>query len=118
MSSTFGFEEAIQDTEKLLYGAETVHLVYEDSADKLQARTVEIASSKGLEVTGKGVAGIETIVDSNGFKLGWGPRPNLHLYFHEIGTYKDPPRTHVRPAVDELETEIQDDIQNKLTEGV
>lgn len=118
MASTFGFDEAAQDMEVLTNNAETVSTVYDKSATKIVNKSKAIASGKGLQVTGAGVAGIVKEVDGNGFKAGWGGRPNLHLYFHEIGTYKDPPRPHLRPAVDELEPEIQEDIQNKLTEGV
>lgn len=115
MASAFGFDEAAQDMEVLTTNAETVNTVYDKSATKIVNRSKSIASGKGLQVTGAGVAGIVKEVDGNGFKAGWGGRPGLHLYFHEIGTYKDPPRPHLRPTVDELEPEIQEDIQNHLT---
>ena len=118
MAEVFGFDEAAQDIETLVNNASTIESIYEESATLVQDRVKSIASSKGLQVTGAGVSGIEKEVDGNGFKIGWGPRPNLHLYFHEIGTYKDPARPHIRPAVDETEGPIQDKIQNKLTEGV
>ena len=118
MAEVFGFDEAAMDAEMLAANANGIEEVYQESANLIVNRSKSIASSKGLEVTGAGVAGIVEDVDGNGFRVGWGGRPNLHLYFHEIGTYKDPPRPHLRPAVDELEPEIQEDIQNKLTEGV
>lgn len=118
MAEVFGFDEAGMDIETLLNNAESISTVYEQSATKLQDRTKSIASSKGLQVTGAGVSGIEKEVDGNGFKIGWGPRPNFHLYFHEIGTYKDPPRPHIRPATDELKDEIYDDTQKHIEKGV
>lgn len=118
MSKTFGFDEAAQDLEVLVNNAGGIGDVYDESADMVMKRSKAIASGKGLQVTGAGVSGIQKEVDGNGFKIGWTSRPNFHLYFHEIGTYKDPPRPHIRPAVDETEGQIQDKIQNKLTEGV
>ena len=118
MAEAFGFDEAAQDIETLVNNASNIESIYEESATLVQDRVKSIASSKGLQVTGAGVSGIEKEVDGNGFKIGWGSRPNLHLYFHEVGTYKDPPRPHMRPGADETEPQVQEKIQTKLTEGV
>lgn len=118
MAEIFGFDEAAQDVEMLEANANGIEEVYQESANLIVNRSKSIASSKGLEVTGAGVAGIVDDVDGNGFRIGWGGRPNLHLYFHEVGTYKDPPRPHIRPASDQSEDEVYEKVQNKLTEGV
>lgn len=118
MVKSFGFDEAAKDVEVLVNNAGGMNAIYEESADLVMNRSRSIASAKGLQVTGAGVAGIQKETDENGFKIGWISRPNLHLYFHELGTYKDPPRPHIRPAVDETEGQIVEKIQNKLTEGV
>ena len=115
MASTFGFDEAAQDMETLTTNAETVSTVYDQSAAKIVNKSKSIASGKGLQVTGAGVAGIVKEVDGNGFKAGWGGRPGLHLYFHEIGTYKDPAKPHMRPAFDENEQQFERLVQNKIT---
>lgn len=93
----------------------------ESSLDKgseiIKNRGVGIAKAKQLYKTGKGVAGIgyqKTGPFARG--IGWGPRPNLHLYFHEIGTYKDPPRPHLRPAADESSREVTQLLQNDIVE--
>lgn len=118
MAEVFGFDEAVADSAVLVNSAGGIEKVYGISAEKIKTRASGIAGYKGLQETGAGISGIKEEVDGNGFRVGWVTRPNLHLYFHEIGTYKDPPRPHLRPAVDELEEEIYQDVQNKLTEGV
>ncbi len=118
MAEVFGFDEAAMDTEMLAVNAEGIEEVYQESANLIVNRSKSIASSKGLQVTGALVGGITEEVDGNGFRVGWGGRPNLHGYFQEVGTYKDPPRPHIRPASDESEDEVFEKVQNKLTEGV
>lgn len=118
MAEVFGFDEAAMDTEMLEVNALGIEEVYQESANLIVNRSKSIASSKGLQVTGALVAGITEEVDGNGFRVGWGGRPNLHGYFQEVGTYKDPPRPHIRPASDQSEDEIYENVQNKLTEGV
>lgn len=118
MAEVFGFDEAAMDAEMLAVNAEIIEEVYQESANLIVNRSKSIASSKGLQVTGALVGGITEEVDGNGFRVGWGGRPNLHGYFHEVGTYKDPPRSHIRPASDQSEDEVYEKVQNKLTEGV
>lgn len=114
MASVFGFDESTTDMEVLVNSAAGINGVYENSANMIMNRAREIATAKGLAVTGRGVSGIQKQLDGNGFKVGWITRPHLHLYFHEIGTYKDPSRPHLRPAVDELEEQIYNKIQDKI----
>lgn len=118
MAEVFGFDEAAMDAETLEVNANSIEDVYQESAKLIVNRSKSIASSKGLQVTGALVGGITEEVDGNGFRVGWGGRPNLHGYFHEIGTYKDPPRPHIRPASDQSEDQIYTNVQKKLIEGV
>lgn len=73
----------------------------DEGAEIVTQEAVNIATSKGLRVTGKGVAGINWQRENEYLRsIGYDPRPHFHLYFHELGTYKHPARPHLRPAVD------------------
>lgn len=86
----------------------------DNGANKIVKKSKSIARSKGLHKTGAGVAGIVYERENDDRLIGWESRPNFHLYFHEIGTYKDYPRPHVRPAADQEENGIIEDISKTV----
>lgn len=86
----------------------------DNGANKIVNAAKGIARSKGLHKTGAGLEGIIFEKESNDRLIGWAPRPNLHLYFQEIGTYKDYPKPHLRPAADQSENEIIEDIRKTI----
>lgn len=116
MAEVFGFDESAQEMEdyvsKALEGQQEMYAVADDMANLAESN----ASGQGLQVTGAGVAGIQTSKQGDAVEVGWAGRPNLHLYFHEIGTYKDPMRPHIRPAFEALEQEFQRRVQSKITD--
>ena len=85
MSKEFGFDKAITRLEKIRNNANGVSLIIEKEAEEIKTDAQNIAKSKGLKVTGKGIAGITTKHNPYESIVGWASRPNLHLYFHEIG---------------------------------
>jgi len=103
-----------QEIEEALRRVENMPRAMDNGAEKLIDRAKSIAKSKGLHKTGAGVAGIIYEPEKFDRLIGWAPRPNFHLYFHEIGTYKDYPRPHVRPAADQTEHEIVEDIRKMI----
>lgn len=109
-------EQIEMDMEKFIRNAERLPGVLDQSAEKIVNQSKNLARMKGLSKTGAGLAGIIYEREGDDRLIGWAPRPNLHLFFHEIGTYKDYPRPHVRPAADQKENEIMKDIQ-KTIEG-
>lgn len=120
---TFGFEQAIVRLEKIASNTSKVNDVIVKEAEAIKEDAKSIAISKGLKVTGAGVDGIVAKHNNLESLIGWAGRPNLHLYFHEVGwhagfskytsrgrtgkrirRYKKgsrkykPPNPHVRPA--------------------
>lgn len=105
---------ASNDVEELVERAELLPQAMDNGAEKIVNRAKSIAKAKGLHKTGAGIAGIIYEKEQFDRLIGWAPRPNLHLYFHEIGTYKDYPRPHVRPAADQTEHEVVEDIRKTV----
>lgn len=144
--NSFGFEEVEKDFLQFEQNADQVKPEVKKVAVKMKDRAISIAVSKGLVKTGAGVSGIEIEEKVNEIDIGWGQRPNFHLYFHELGfhaldnrkgrvrisrngknrarVYRSKkatyvaPKPHLRPAFDELEPEFYDKIQNTLEKGV
>lgn len=85
MSSIFGFDMFSKDIERYERNAEHIENKLHENADKMRDRAKDIATSKGLKVTGAGVEGIVSEHDESTSTIGWSSRPNFHLYFHEIG---------------------------------
>lgn len=106
--------EAERDIDEAVNRTDLLPQAMDNGAIKIVNRSKAIATAKGLNKTGKGVAGITFERENDDRLIGWSPRPNLHLVFHEIGTYKDYPRPHVRPAADEKENEVLDDINRTV----
>lgn len=110
-----GADEAAAMFEK--YG-ERVSLIPEEldkAGQELTQRSRSMAQSKGLYRTGAGISGLNWDTSSHYSRVvGWSPRPRLHLLFHEIGTYKDPPRPHIRPAASEYQGIFANNMQNTL----
>ena len=110
-----GAAEAAEMFESLAKNATQIPEVLDKAGEDISERSKSLASAKGLYKTGKGVAGINwdraTVYTRT---VGWGSRPNLHLYFHEIGTYKDPPRPHIRPAALGYEHTLVDNVKRTL----
>lgn len=103
------------DIDGVVRSVERLPETLDSSAEKIVDRSEVIARSKGLHKSGEGIKGIMYEREGDDRLIGWAPRPNLHLYFHEIGTYKDYPRTHIRPAADQTEEEILNDIEKVVT---
>lgn len=110
-----GDEDFSNDMERVVRSVERLPQTLDVSAEKIINRSKNIARMKGLSKTGAGLEGIIYEREGDDRLIGWAPRPNLHLYFHEIGTYKDYPRPHVRPGADQMENEILDDIEKIVT---
>lgn len=102
-----GDESSIDsDIQDLIRKSERLPQAMDKGANTIVNKAKSIASSKGLNKTGAGVAGIMFERDANDRLIGWDKRPNFHLYFHEVGTYKDRPRPHIRPAAEQSEEQI------------
>lgn len=86
----------------------------DDGAEQIVNTAQRIATAKGLRKTGAGVEGIIYETENDDRLIGWAPRPNLHLYFQEIGTYKDYPRPHLRPAADQEENSVLEMIRKNV----
>ena len=111
-------------------------------AEEIKDDARKIATSKGLKVTGAGVEGIIAKHSLYESTVGWAGRPNLHLYFHEVGfhagfskatsrerrgkrarRYKKgsrkyvAPKPHIRPAAlqhkDSFAKKVKDKLLNK-----
>lgn len=142
MSEVIGFDKIISKLNSVVKNAETVGDVVEKEATKMKDEAVRIAKSRGLEVTGKGIEGIVTKRQGTESLIGWAERPNLHLYFHEVGfhagfgkhtsresrgkrtrRYKKgsrkyvAPKPHVRPATLKLKNEVIRNIKNHILKG-
>ena len=142
MSKVFGFDDFAHDTERMMRKGEQAGEVVREYADKMKERAVNIAIGKGLIRTGQGVSGIQTDGKGDRYDVGWITRPNMHLYFHELGfhaldnrkkkhtgrkklgsrnrgyrgtraTYISP-TPHMRPAFDQLKEQFYSDVQKKL----
>lgn len=103
-----------QDINEAVRRAERLPQAMDGGAEKIVNRSINIARMKGLVATGAGISGIIFETEREDRLIGWASRPNFHLYFHEIGTYKDYPRPHVRPAADQMENEVLDDIERTI----
>lgn len=143
--NSFGFDDVVADFNKLTNNAENAKPEVRKMAVKMRDRAKAIATSNGLIETGAGVEGIDIEEKNDEVDVGWGQRPNFHLYFHEIGFHaidnrrgkvrisrsgKNRTRVyttnatyiaakpHMRPAFDELEPEFYKKIQQTLERGV
>lgn len=143
---SFGFEQIEQDFRQFEQNADQAQPEVKKYAIKMRDQARSIAKSKGLAKTGAGVSGIDIEEKVDEIIVGWGQRPNFHLYFHELGfhaldnrrgkirvrrnsknrsrlyssvkaTYVAP-KPHMRPAFDQLEPEFYNTIQNTLEKGV
>lgn len=133
----FGFEESAQEFDVFADKATQAKSAMEDVGEKMKETAKQIASSKGLNKTGAGISGIVKTTQGDDVVIGWATRPNLHLYFHELGfhaldnrrgrrkkrqkgfrgkraTYV-PPSPHMRPAFYKHEREFVEQVQNKIT---
>lgn len=104
----------ITDIDKQIHSMERLPKSMDSAAEKIINSAKQIATAKGLNKTGAGISGIIYETENEDRLIGWASRPNLHLYFQEIGTYKDYPRPHVRPAADQKEHEIIEDIRKNV----
>lgn len=143
---SFGFDDIVNDFNRFEQNADQAQPEVKKYAIKMRDQARSIAKSKGLAKTGAGVSGIDIEEKVNEIIVGWGQRPNFHLYFHELGfhaldnrkgkirvrrnnknrsrlyssvkaTYVAP-KPHMRPAFDQLEPEFYNTIQNTLEKGV
>lgn len=116
MSDIFGFDEAAQDmdvfADKTDRGREAMYEV----GDKMVKSAKRDFQAQTTTRTGQGASGIEMDKNTDAVEIGWSSRPRLHAYFHELGTYKDPPKPHMRPAFDEHEEEFIRRVQQVITE--
>lgn len=142
MTKEFGFSGAIAKLNKISSNAKTINSIVEKEAEEIKDDAKKIATSKGLKVTGAGVEGIITKHALYESTVGWADRPNLHLYFHEVGfhagfskatsrerrgkrarRYKKgsrkyvAPKPHIRPAAlqhkDSFAKKVKDKLLNK-----
>lgn len=143
---SFGFDDIVNDFNRFEQNADQAQPEVKKHAIKMRDQARSIAKSKGLAKTGAGVSGIDIEEKVDEIIVGWGQRPNFHLYFHELGfhaldnrrgkirvrrnnknrsriynsvkaTYVAP-KPHMRPAFDQLEPEFYNTIQNTLEKGV
>ena len=142
MTKEFGFSGAIAKLNKISSNAKAVNSIVEKEAEEIKDDAKKIATSKGLKVTGAGVEGIIAKHSLYESTVGWAGRPNLHLYFHEVGfhagfskatsrerrgkrtrKYKKgsrkyvAPKPHIRPAAlqhkDSFAKKVKDKLLNK-----
>lgn len=142
MTKEFGFSGAIAKLNKISSNAKTINSIVEKEAEEIKDDAKKIATNKGLKVTGAGVEGIITKHALYESTVGWAGRPNLHLYFHEVGfhagfskatsrerrgkrarRYKKgsrkyvAPKPHIRPAAlqhkDSFAKKVKDKLLNK-----
>lgn len=142
MTIEFGFSGAIAKLNKIRSNTKTINSIVEKEAEEIKDDAKKIATSRGLKVTGAGVEGIITKHELYESTVGWASRPNLHLYFHEIGfhagfskatsrerrgkrarRYKKgtrkyvAPKPHIRPATlqhkDSFAKKVKDKLLNK-----
>lgn len=142
MTIEFGFSGAIAKLNKIRSNAKTINSIVEKEAEEIKDDAKKIATSRGLKVTGAGVEGIITKHELYESTVGWASRPNLHLYFHEVGfhagfskatsrerrgkrarRYKKgtrkyvAPKPHIRPATlqhkDSFAKKVKDKLLNK-----
>ena len=142
MTNEFGFSGAIAKLNKIRSNAKSINSIVEKEAEEIKDDAKKIATSKGLKVTGAGVEGIIAKHSLYESTVGWAGRPNLHLYFHEVGfhagfskatsrerrgkrarRYKKgsrkyvAPKPHIRPAAlqhkDSFAKKVKDKLLNK-----
>ena len=145
MSDIFGFDESIAEMEKFLNNSNKAQKELYDVSDDMRDEAKRIAKAGGLEKTGAGISGIRSEHKGDVAEVGWSSRPNLHLYFHELGFHAldnrrkgkrfkklggrnrhggyrgrranyVPPTPHMRPAFEMKQKEFERRIQQKLTE--
>ena len=85
MTKEFGFSGAIAKLNKISSNAKSINSIVEKEAEEIKDDAKKIATSKGLKVTGAGIEGIIAKHSLYESTVGWAGRPNLHLYFHEVG---------------------------------
>lgn len=107
-------DDASKDIDDAILSLNRLPKSMDAGAEKIVDAAKRLASLKGLNKTGAGLSGIIYETEQDDRLIGWSPRPNLHLYFHEIGTYKDYPKPHLRPAADQVENEIIEDIRRDV----
>lgn len=81
----FGFDRINNQFAKYENNVDEAKKVLEKHADKMKDAAISNARAGGLVETGKGIKGINIEPTENGYNVGWAPRPNFHLYFHELG---------------------------------
>ena len=142
MTKEFGFSGVIAKLNKISSNAKSINSIVEKEAEEIKDDAKKIATSKGLKVTGAGVEGIIAKHSLYESTVGWAGRPNLHLYFHEVGfhagfskatsrerrgkrarRYKKgsrkyvAPKPHIRPAAlqhkDSFAKKVKDKLLNK-----
>ena len=135
MTKEFGFSGAIAKLNKISSNAKTINSIVEKEAEEIKEDARKIATSKGVE----GIIAKHALYEST---VGWAGRPNLHLYFHEVGfhagfskatsrerhgkrarRYKKgsrkyvAPKPHIRPAAlqhkDSFAKKVKDKLLNK-----
>lgn len=85
MSDVFGFSEAAEEMNRYLSKAKNAKKVMREVADEMRDLAKQNAISAGLQRTGDGVSGIQSEHHDDFSEVGWAPKPNFHLYFHERG---------------------------------
>lgn len=82
----FGFDDINKQFAKYETNVEEAKEILRESAEKMRDDAKKnVRASRLIMRTGKGHDGIETEPTKNGYNIGWGKRPNFHLYFHELG---------------------------------
>lgn len=116
MSEVFGFDEASQDMEQFVAKTDNGTRAMNQVADKMRDTAKRHFQAKTTTRTGQGAGGIVSEHNGDESQIGWSGRPGLHGYFHEIGTYKDAPKPHMRPAFDQHEQEFVQKVQQAITD--
>lgn len=111
----FGFDEVAQDMDILDAKSSQAKVAMHDIGDKMTDRAKSNFKAVLTQRTGQGASGIQNEKTDDDVVIGWSARPGLHGYFHEIGTYKDPPKPHLRPAFDEMENDFVRQVQEAIT---
>ena len=81
----FGFDRINNQFAKYENNVKEAKVVLEKHANKMKDTAISNAVAGKLVKTGEGIKGIVTEPTENGQNVGWAPRPNFHLYFHELG---------------------------------
>lgn len=116
MSEVFGFDEAANDMEEYLVKADKAQEEMYDVGEDMRDASRRNFQAQTTTRTGQGAEGIEVEKRGDAVDIGWSSRPGLHGWFHELGTYKDPPKPHMRPAFDEHEEDFVRRVQQVITD--